>query len=334
MPLILNRDTVLDVYKEAEERKWVLPCFNAENLTAIEAILAAANEYGKAIDVPELPIIIGITNKYHYRPQSVYYSHARQWDLGLKLFLNDLCILTSKESPYANLQVMAHLDHIQWDEDKELLNWGLQQFSSIMYDASTLPLDQNIQKTAAFVEQHGNTIVIEGACDEIADSAENDGQDLTTPEMADEFYNKTGVDIIVANLGTEHRSATANISYHKELAYKIAECIGPRLCLHGTSSVAVSQLTHLFNDGIRKVNIWTALERDSSAVLFKKMIDNASRIIGPSETKTLIENDFLGSNIDFNKNASVNFYTTTYRQDIVFSCMKEIVTNYLSIWYV
>ncbi len=334
MPIILNREAVLDVYKEATERKWVLPCFNVENLTTIEAVLTATIEYGTVIGVPDLPIIIGITNKYPYRPQSVYYTHTRQWDLGLKLFLNDLNILTLKESPYTNLKVMVHLDHIQWDEDKELLDWDLQQFSSIMYDASTLPLEQNIQKTATFVDQHSNTIVIEGACDEIADSAENDSKDLTTPEMADEFYHKTGVDIIVANLGTEHRSAKANLNYQKKLAQKIAERIGTRLCLHGTSSVPVSQLTHLFNDGIRKVNIWTALERDSSAVLFKKMIDNAARIIGPSETKTLIENDFLGRNLDFNHNASVNFYTTTYRQDVVFHCMKEIVADYLSIWYI
>jgi len=334
MPLIVDREAVLDVYKEAEERKWVLPCFNAENLTTIEAILAATNEYGKVIGVPDLPIIIGITNKYPYRPQSVYYTHARLWDLGLKLFLSDLNILASKESPYANLKVMVHLDHIQWDEDKELLNWDLQQFSSIMYDASTLPLEQNIQKTAAFVERHGNTIVIEGACDEIADSAENDNKDLTTPEMADQFYVKTGVDIIVANLGTEHRAAQANLKYHKKLAQKITERIGTRLCLHGTSSVSVSRLTHLFDDGIRKVNIWTALERDSSAVLFKKMIENTARIIGQSETKTLIENNFLGRNIDFNHNASVDFYTTAYRQDIVFTAMKEIVAEYLSIWYI
>jgi len=118
------------------------------------------------------------------------------------------------------------------------------------------------------------------------------------------------------------------------LAYKIAECIGPRLCLHGTSSVAVSQLTHLFNDGIRKVNIWTALERDSSSVLFKRMVDNAAKIIGSSETKSLIENDLLGRNIDIKNSASINFYTTTYRQDIVFHCMKEIVADYLIMWYV
>jgi len=151
--------------------------------------------------------------------------------------------------------------------------------------------------------------------------------------MADEFYHKTGVDIIVANLGTEHRAAISNLKYHKKLAQKISERVGTRLCLHGTSSVPVSQLTDLFHDGIRKVNIWTILERDSSSLLFKKMIDNAASIIGPSETRTLIEHDFLGRNIDFNENASVDFCTTTYRQDIIFHCMKEIVADYLSIWY-
>ena len=334
MPLIVDHEAVVDVYKEADERKWVLPCFNAENQTTIEAILASTNEYGKLIGVPELPIIIGITNKYPYRPQSVYYSHTRQWDLGLKLFLNDLNILTSKESPYTNLKVMVHLDHIQWNEDEQLLDWDMKQFSSIMYDASTLPLEQNIQKTATFVEKHSNTIVIEGACDEVPDSAENKSMDLTTPEIAEEYYQKTGVDIIVANLGTEHRAAKTNQKYQKKLAQKIVELVGTRLCLHGTSSVPVSQLTDLFNDGIRKVNIWTAVERDSSAVLFKKMIDNAARIIGPPETKKLIGNNFLGRNIDFNHDASINFYTTTYRQDIVFKCIKEIVADYLSVWYI
>lgn len=334
MPLVLDRKDVFDVYKEAENRKWVIPCFNAENQTTIEAILAATGEYGKMKGIPDLPIIVGITNKYQYRPQAIYYSHTRQWNLGLKLFLNDLAILTSNDSPYSNLRVMVHLDHIQWDEDEELLNWDMQQFSSIMYDASTLPMEENIEKTADFVEQHGKTILIEGACDEIADSTQDDCEDLTTPEMAVEFFEKTGVDIIVANLGTEHRASIASLKYQQKLAQDIAKLVGKRLCLHGTSSVPVSQLTELFNDGICKVNIWTALERDSSNMLFKKLVDKAARILGPSETKMMIENGTLGKNINVNSNADINFYTTAYRQDVVFQCMKEIVSDYLSIWYV
>ncbi len=46
MSVITERNQVLDIYREAEKKRWVLPCFCSENLTTTEAILAAAKEYG------------------------------------------------------------------------------------------------------------------------------------------------------------------------------------------------------------------------------------------------------------------------------------------------
>ena len=333
MPLILQREQVLEVYAEAASRKWVLPAFNAENLTTSEAILTAASEYGRKIGVINLPIIIGITNNYKYRPQSVYYTSTRQWDIGLRLFLEDMKVLTSAESPFADLKVLIHLDHIQWDDDQELLNWDMDQFSSIMYDASTLPIEQNIKKTAAFTKQYRETIFIEGACDEIGKAMAGKNNNLTTPVMAEKYLHETGVDIIVANLGTEHRATTANLRYHRELACEITERTGPCLCLHGTSSVSIDKLSKLFDDGIRKVNIWTTLERDSSTTLFKNMLENAAKIIGRDKAEKLVAEKLLGSNAGCNNDPSLDYYTTTYRQDIIFKRMKEIVTNYLNTFY-
>ena len=170
MPLILNRNKVLDIYKKAALKKWVIPTFNSENLTSTEAILAAALEYSHKINQPDIPVTIGITNQYDHRSQSVYYTHTRQWDIGLKLFLADIEVLTSKGSPFEKLNVMIHLDHTQWDNDKPLLEWDMNMFSMIMYDASTLPFEENIKLTAEFVRKHGHEIVIEGACDEIVDA--------------------------------------------------------------------------------------------------------------------------------------------------------------------
>jgi fructose-bisphosphate aldolase class II len=334
MPLVLERNHVLDIYAEAAERKWVLPTFNSENLTCSEAILASVKEYGQSIGITALPIIIGITNKYWQRPQSVYYTHTRRWDVGLRLFLADLKELTSSNSPFANLKVMIHLDHIQWNEDKELLEWDMRQFSSIMYDASTLPFEQNIKKTLAFVEQHNNVILIEGASDDISEATKPASPNLTKPDMADKYFRETGVDIIVANLGTEHRSPTATLQYNGELARKITEHIGPRLCLHGTSSVPAQQITNLFDDGIRKVNVWTTLERDSSPTLFQEMLGNAAKIVGSERTNKLLSTELLGKKADCNSSPSVNYYTTTYRQEIIFRRMKEIVTGYLRTWYI
>lgn len=334
MPLIVERPQVLDIYAEAADRHWVLPTFNAENLTSSEAILQAVNDYGRSIGEENLPIIIGITNTYRPRPQSVYYTQTRRWDLGLRLFLSDLKVLTSEPSPFARLRVMIHLDHVQWDEDEELLGWDMARFSSIMYDASTLPLEKNILKTAAFMKRYGHTIVIEGACDEIPEATGTEGNDLTTPEMAEMYHRETGVDIIVANLGTEHRATAAILKYHGELAREISRRIGPRLCLHGTSSVSPDEVSHLFDDGVRKVNVWTALERDSSPALFQDMLENAAKVVGPEKAEELLTSGLLGTRADRTSSPSASYYTTTYRQEVIFQRMKEIVIGYLRTWYV
>jgi fructose-bisphosphate aldolase class II len=333
MPLILERLQVLEIYAEAEERGWVLPTFNAENLTTTEAILSAAMHYGDKIGVDNLPIIIGITNTYRSRPQSVYYTHTRQWNIGMQLFLRELEVLTSENSPFYRLRVMVHLDHIQWDDDLDLLSWDLGQFSSIMYDASTLPLDMNIKKTTEFREKHSDKILIEGACDVIGMTSDHD-EGLTKPEDAKQYLHKTGVDIIVANLGTEHRASSAELHYRSDLAKEITRQLGKGcLCLHGTSSVSGDSLGTLFNDGIRKVNIWTALERDSSKVLLQKMIEHASKIVGQKEVERLLGRGLLGKSVDRTGSASVDYFTTTYRQSIVHAEMKKSVEQYLHTFY-
>ncbi len=184
------------------------------------------------------------------------------------------------------------------------------------------------------MEQYGDIILVEGACDEIAEATQPVSNDLTTPDMAEKFHRETGVDIIVVNLGAEHRTTAATLQYHSELAREITKRIGPRLCMHGTSSIPKQQIAHLFDDGIRKANIWTALERDSSPALFQEMLENAAKIVGPEKTKELIIKELLGNKADCSSAPSVNYYTTTYRQEIVFQRMKDIITGYLSTCYV
>jgi fructose-bisphosphate aldolase class II len=334
MPLVLNKQNVLDVYAKAAENKWVVPTFCSENLTTTEAILAGALEYSKEISKPDIPITIAITNQYSHRSQSVYYTHTRRWDIGLKLFMADINVLTADDSPFANLNVMTHLDHTQWDADKPLLQWDMEQFSMIMYDASTLPFDENIRRTAEFIGKHGEKIVVEGACDEIIEATGDETPNMTTPERAQEYLRQTNADYIVANLGTEHRASAADLKYHSELARKISKITGPKLVLHGASSVRADQIRDLFCDGVAKVNIWTMLERDSSPQLLIDMVKNSAKITGSEKTKELIARSLLGENVDKTSKPNISHYTTTYRQQIIFNKMKEIVKYYLRLWYV
>ena len=332
MPLIVNKSEVLAIYAEAAQRKWVIPCFCSENLTTTEAILAAVKEYGNNIGVSNLPVTIAITNLYSHRSQSVNYTHTKNWKIGLRLFIEELKVLTSSYSPYADLRVLLHLDHIQHDIDHELLSWDMQQFSSIMYDASNLSLDENIALTHRFVERCGHEIVIEGACDEIIDYGSG-GNELTSPENAEKYLNQTGCDFIVANLGTEHRANSSELHYYGDLARQIKSRIGERIVLHGASSVGSNQIRKLFDDGVCKVNIWTILERDSTDKLFEQLVSNASKVVGCSLVNELQSKGLLGDRVDSKSNKSIDCYTTLYRQSIIFEEMKKIVTSYLSIWY-
>jgi fructose-bisphosphate aldolase class II len=315
MPLINGRECVLAVLADAAAHGWVLPAFNTENLTTTEAVLAAAHERSQIIGCAHLPVIVDITNNYWHRQQTVNYTHTRNWEIGLRLFLADLHVLCAPPSPYADLNVLIHLDHIQWDSDAGLLAGELSRFSSIMFDASTLPMEENMARTANFVRMHGKTLLIEGACDEIAEAGSGAaGSGCTDPATAERYWRATGVDLVVANLGTEHRAARSTLAYRGDIARAITARIGPRLCLHGSSSVAADRLGSLFADGVRRVNLWTALERDSTPVLMRAMQASADKLAGPR--------------------ASLDYCTTTWRQGIVFAEMKRIVGKYLELWYV
>ena len=167
MPIITGRENVLAVYEAAAKKGWVIPCLCSENLTTTEAILTAASEFAVEKGYDCIPVTLAITNQYDHRSQSVYYTHTRRWDIGLKLFRASIDILAEA---FPNVDILIHLDHAQHDTDAELLESDLSMYSSVMYDASTLPMEENIAKTKAYVQRKGHELLIEGACDEIVDA--------------------------------------------------------------------------------------------------------------------------------------------------------------------
>jgi fructose-bisphosphate aldolase class II len=333
VPLVTDRNQLLDIYDAAAQKRWVVPTFCTENLTTTEAVLAATEEHRKHLGASHLPVTLAITNLYSHRSQTLSYTRTGSWEIGLRLFAADVEVLTGRGSPFENLHVMIHLDHIQPDLDRELLGWDMRRFSSIMFDASRLHFEGNMEATARFVEQHGSEIVVEGACDEIRDSRGGEVSNLTTPERAQQYFSTTGVDFIVANLGTEHRAPAPELRYHGEIARAIKERVGTKMVLHGCSSVSRSQIGNLFDDGVCKVNIWTAFERDSSPALLADMVKNAAKVAGPAAAAKLLQAGCLGPQADTTSRPHLDYFTTSYRQGLVFSEMKRIASTYLETWY-
>ncbi len=331
MPIITGRENVLAVYEEAARRKWVIPCICSENLTTTEAILTAATEFADEKGYDRVPVTLAITNQYDHRSQSVFYTHTRRWDIGLRLFRASLDILADA---FPKVDILIHLDHAQFDTDKELLESDLSMYSSVMYDASALPMEENIRLTAEYVRRKGHELVIEGACDEIVDATGEARCEITDADKCARYKAETGVDVVVANLGTEHRASGQNLHYYCDAANAIRERIGHKLCLHGTSSVSNDQIKKLFDDGICKVNIWTALERDSAPALTEFVVKNAAQVGGPKMEQKLIDEGYLTESSRTGKASSLKHFTTEARQAIVFAEMKRIVRGYLDLWYV
>ena len=333
MPIITEREQVLKVYREAAGKGWVIPCFCTENLTTTEAILCAASEFGRERGIDHVPVTLAITNQYAHRAQSANYSHTKHWKTGLELFKTDAQVLMREEKDFENLDLLLHLDHTQYDTDAGLCESDLSEYSTIMYDASAAPLEENIRLTADFVKKKGSEIVVEGACDEIFDAGGDSHNDITEPDKCAEYMERTGVDLVVANLGTEHRASGKDLQYHGDAARAIKAKIGPRIVLHGTSSVSNEQVRDLFADGICKVNIWTALERDSSPALVDFLVKNISKAAGTQEVEKLIESGYLTEKCATGEKESLSVFTTVARQEIIFEEMKKMIREYFVMWY-
>lgn len=332
MPLIRGREAVVDLYQRALERRWVVPTFCTENQTTVEAILAACQSKAEELKVA-VPITIAITGQYLHRSQSTRYAHSRNAATGRMLFFGDCEVLSRPGGDYPDVEVMTHFDHGQIQYDADVLDGNLDGFSSIMFDQSEVPWEENIAATAEFVRKYGDRVFIEGASDEVVDAEDVGHNNLTTPERAAEFLAKTGVDMVVANLGTEHRASAQDLQYHPEAARAISDVIGPRLVLHGTSSVPPGQLDHLFDDGVCKVNIWTTLERDSAPVLFRDSLEHAAEIIGEKHATDLVEAGLLGPAAPVRGRPDMDYFATAHRQELVFDVMRDIIKGYLDRWY-
>lgn len=331
MPIITGRKNVLAIYEEAARKGWVIPCICTENLTTTEAIIAAASEFAKDNGYERIPVTLAITNQYDHRSQSVFYTHTRRWDIGLKLFYEDARIISEA---YPNVDLLLHLDHAQHDTDAGLLESDLSKYSSVMYDASTIPLEDNIRKTREFVQKKKDEILIEGACDEIVDATGAAHCEITDAAKCEDYVRRTGVDMVVANLGTEHRASGKTLHYYGDAANRIRERIGNIIVLHGTSSVTNDQLKALFTDGICKVNIWTALERDSSPALAEWVVKNLAKVGGAALEQKLIDEGYICPDKKTGESASLAGFTTTARQEVVYEQMKRIVRGYFDLWYV
>jgi len=251
--------------------------------------------------------------------------------LGVNLMFSDIQAFMGETSPYRNLRVMPHLDHAFPWIDGDILNDFVGDFASVMCDASEKPFDENIELTAGYVERVRRRVVVEGAVDEIFEFGGNgEKNEPTTPEQAKRFLRETGVDIIVPNVGTEHRVTTERLKYLSDSARKISAEVGKILCLHGTSSVDPRELYRLPEDGFVKINIYTILAVSGGQSVARHVIENLGNIFDENTLTGMVEENVLGRSVlakDYGntKNSikpKLEYVTNPRRRDAWFGAVK------------
>ena len=295
MPLVTDYNAVRDIYAQAAELGIGLPVFCCEDRETLEAILASALQMAEEIGVEDLPIIPAWTCRYPPRGQMTLLTACGDPLLGTKMMFSDLQHFAGENSPYRKLRILPHLDHAFPWLDGDILNDFADSFASVMCDASEKPFEENAKITAQYVEKVNRTVVVEGAVDEIYESGSNsEKNEHTTVDQAQKFISQTGVDIIVPNVGTEHRATADQIKYNSQRAQDISNAVGKILCLHGTSSVDPSDLPKLPLDGFIKINVYTTLAVNGGQALARKTLANLGNILTADELHTLVEQNILG----------------------------------------
>ncbi|MEO9824284.1 MAG: class II fructose-bisphosphate aldolase [Paracoccaceae bacterium] len=166
----------------------------------------------------------------------------------------------------ASVPVVAHLDHGYTFEDcKEALESG---FTSLMFDGSRKPLQQNIDETAAIAEMaHKAGISCEG---EIGFVGYDNGEESlgTDPDEASKFAAETGVDAMAISCGNVHLQQDQSGGLDEARIASIQAVTDVPLVIHGGSGVPADQRRRLAQQtNICKYNIGTELRMAFGAAL-------------------------------------------------------------------
>ena len=176
----------------------------------------------------------------------------------------------------ASVPVVAHLDHgYTYAECKEALESG---FTSLMFDGSRKPLQQNIDETAAIAEMAlAAGISCEGEIGFVGYSG-GEGSNGTDPEEAAQFARETKVDAMAISVGNVHLQQDKEGGLDEPRIRAIEAVTDVPLVIHGGSGVPVTQRTALARgSSICKFNIGTELRMAFGQALRASVSSNPDR---------------------------------------------------------
>lgn len=239
-----------EIIKWAEKKSCAVGAFNTFNLETTLGIIEGAQS-------ARTPVIVAVSET------TIQFA-------GLKPITH--IVKTIAKNKAVDIPVALHLDHGRhFSSVVECIQSG---FSSIMIDASDLPLDENIRITKqATSYAHKQGVWAQGEIgkvvrqpEEIKKLMDNPEEFLTDPIEAVEFIKKTGVDTLAVSIGNIHgiykiKNITPKLNFErlKRIAQEIKAVKKIPLVLHGASGIKKEEIKKAINFGIKIINIDTEL---------------------------------------------------------------------------
>ena len=229
--------TAKEMLEKARDGKYAVGHFNINNLEWTKAILQTAEELRS-------PVILGVSEG------------AGKYMTGFKTVVG--MVNGMLEEMKITVPVALHLDHGTYEGCLKCIDAG---FSSIMFDGSHYPIEENVEKTKELIRicrEKGMSLEAEVG----AIGGEEDGV-IGMGECADpnecKMIADLGVDMLAAGIGNIHGKYPANwkgLSFETLAAVK--EKVGDMpLVLHGGTGIPEDMIKKAISLGVAKINVNT-----------------------------------------------------------------------------
>ncbi len=226
-----------EMLTKAKEGKYAVGQFNINNLEWTKAILQTAQENNS-------PVILGVSEGAG--------KYMGGWDVVVGMvngLLKDMKI---------TVPVALHIDHGTYEGAKAVIEAG---FSSVMFDGSHYPIEENIEKTKeiiALASEKGISVEAEvGAIGGEEDGVVGNGE-VADPDEC-KMIADLGVTMLAAGIGNIHGKYPANWKgLNFEVLAKIQEKTpGVPLVLHGGTGIPADMIKKAISLGVSKINVNT-----------------------------------------------------------------------------
>ncbi|MCQ2441345.1 MAG: class II fructose-1,6-bisphosphate aldolase [Clostridia bacterium] len=238
-----------EMLTKAKQGKYAVGQFNINNLEWTKAILLTAEEL-------KSPVILGVSEG------------AGKYMCGFKTVTN--MVKAMVEELNITVPVALHLDHGSYEGAKKCIEAG---FSSIMFDGSHYPIEENIEKTKELVDTC-NRLGLSLEAEVGAIGGEEDGV-IGGGEVADpkecKMIADLGVTMLAAGIGNIHGKYPENwagLSF--DTLDAIQQLTGDMpLVLHGGTGIPADMIKKAISLGVSKINVNTECQLSFAAATRK-----------------------------------------------------------------